>query len=431
MAIEVVLPTLHPGQTAAFRLRQPDGSPARFRSIRCGRRWGKTQLLETIACDGATKGQNIGVFAPDYKITAETYTEIAEILAPIKASASKIEGVIRTTTGGRIDFWTLDNERAGRSRKYHKVLIDEAAFGKPNLMRVWETAIKPSLLDYRGSAWAFSTPNGIDEENFFWRIGNQPEHGFAEFHAPSFTNPYLPADELEKLEAENHPLVFQQEYLAQWVSWAGVAFFAADKLLVDGKPVALPRICDKVFAVIDSAVKGGREHDGTFVSYWARSAHLGHPLVCLDWDVVQIDGAMLEHWIPGVFRRCEELARECRARMGSIGAFIEDAQSGSILLQQCANRGLPAQALPSTLTAAGKDNRAINASGPVYQGKVKFSGPAYEKVATFKGATRNHLWSQIISYRVGDKAAATRADDGLDTFTYAVAITLGNQEGVA
>lgn len=389
-------------------------------------------LLATIACDGAAKGQNIGIFAPDYKITAETYTEVSDILLPIKASSSKVEGVIRTITGGRIDFWTLENERAGRSRKYHKVLIDEAAFGKPNLMRVWETAIKPSLLDFKGSAIAFSTPNGIDEDNFFWRIGNEPKHGFSEFHLPSRTNPYLPVDELAVLEAQNHPLVYQQEYLAEWVSWAGVAFFGKEHLLVNGEPVDYPHVCDSVFAVIDSAVKGGKDHDGTAVSYWAYSEHIGHPLVCLDYDIVSIDGALLEHWIPNVFARLEELGRMCRARFGSRGAFIEDAQSGSILLQQCALRGLPATALPSDLTAAGKDVRAINASGPVYQGKVKFSRHAYDKNdVTFKGATRNHLVTQVFGFRVGDKQAATRADDLLDTFVYAIAITLGNREGIA
>ena len=139
---------------------------------------------------------------------------------------------------------------------------------------------------------------------------------------------------------------------------------------------------------------------------------------------------MLEHWIPNVFRRLEELAKECRARMGSGGAWIEDAQSGSIQLQQCANRGLPAQALPAKLTSAGKDGRALNVSGVVYQGMVKFSRYAFEKTVAFKGQTRNHLWSQIVGFRIGDKAAASRSDDGLDTFCYACAIALGNQEGV-
>jgi hypothetical protein len=49
----------------------------------------------------------------------------------------------------------------------------------------------------------------------------------------------------------------------------------------------------------------------------------------------------------------------------------------------------------------------------------------------YKGATRNHLWSQVVGFRVGDKDAARRADDLLDTFTYAVAITLGGEGGIA
>ena len=62
------------------------------------------------------------------------------------------------------------------------------------------------------------------------------------------------------------------------------------------------------------------------------------PLLILDWDIVQIEGAMLETWLPLVFARLEELARLCGARRGSIGAFIEDQNSGTILLQQALRR---------------------------------------------------------------------------------------------
>jgi hypothetical protein len=52
----------------------------------------------------------------------------------------------------------------------------------------------------------------------------------------------------------------------------------------------------------------------------------------LDWDVVQIEGALLETWLPAVFKALEELARLCRPRRGTLGAFIEDKNSGTILL---------------------------------------------------------------------------------------------------
>jgi hypothetical protein len=43
--------------------------------------------------------------------------------------------------------------------------------------------------------------------------------------------------------------------------------------------------------------------------------------------------------MPMVFDRLEELARLCQARHGSLGAFIEDKNTGTILLQQVLRRG--------------------------------------------------------------------------------------------
>lgn len=421
MPIEVHLPTLHPDQVRAYL------SWERYLAVQCGRRWGKTDLGKTIAVDGAVKRESIGWFAPDYKISSEAYTEVKEMLEPVLRTSSQTAGVMRTTTGGRIDFWTLENERAGRSRKYHKVIIDEGAFTKPNMMDIWNKSIKPTLLDYRGRAIVLSNTNGIDPQNFFWRICNQPEHGFKVFHAPTHNNPYLPADELERLELDNHPLVYAQEYLAEFVDWSGVAFFALDKLLVNGAPVELPTLCDAVFATIDTATKTGRENDGTAVTYWSLNKRSPHPLVVLDWDIIQIEGDLLETWLPTVFQQLEHLAKACGARMGSLGAWIEDKSSGTILLQQATRRKLNAHQIDSRLTAMGKSERAISVSGYHYRGSVKISTQANDKVTTYKTVTRNHLLGQVLGFRIGQKEPAE--DDLLDTYTYGVAIALGDAGG--
>ncbi len=416
----IVLPTLHPGQAAVYRMKK------RFKVVRCGRRWGKTDLLKTIAGDGAAKGRSIGWFTPDYKIQAEAYEEIHEILYPVIRKASKIDGVIRTITGGRIDFWTLNNPRAGRSRKYHKALLDEVAFAGSDMREIWEKSIKPSLLDYGGSAMAASTPAGDDPDNFFWQLCNDPSLGFAEYHAPTHTNPHLPASEIEKLERENAPLVYSQEYLANFVDWKGAAFFALDKMLEHGKPVIPTMNPDAVFAVVDTAVKDGSEHDGTAVTYFAVSKFHGYRMVVLDWDLVQIKGDLQEAWIPGVYRRCEELAAQYKARHGSLGAFIEDKQTGTILIQQAERKGLPGRAIDSKLTAAGKDARAISVSGYVHREEVKLSFYAFDKVINYKGVTRNHFIAQVCGFRIGVK---NQVDDLLDTFTYGISIGLGNSDG--
>jgi len=60
---------------------------------------------------------------------------------------------------------------------------------------------------------------------------------------------------------------------------------------------------------------------------------------------------------------------------------------------------------------------------------VKISEYAYDKVITFKDASRNHFLSQVTEFYVGDKNSGTRADDLLDVYVYGVAIGLGNKEG--
>ena len=199
--------------------------------------------------------------------------------------------------------------------------------------------------------------------------------------------------------------------------------------MVDGLPVPYPDKCDGVYAVIDTAVKGGKENDGTAVIYFAINNYIGHPLIILDWDIIQVDGALLESWMPVVLQHCEHLAGITKSRNGSLGAWIEDAAAGSILLQQGKNRDWDTKKIESDLTMMGKDERAISVSGYFHQEKVKLSQYAFDKVVNFKGATRNHLLTQVTSFRIGDKDAHKRADDLLDCFTYGIAIGLGNKYG--
>jgi len=455
-SIDVHLPVPHADQLRAYHLSEDarggdwaKNAGGRFKVGRCGRRWGKSTLGETWICEGVLDGEPTGWFAPDYKTLAEVRQEIFDLLDPIKVTSNKTDGVIRALTDGRVDFWSLENERAGRSRKYKRVVIDEAAFTNPNMMEIWERSIKPTLLDLDGEALVISNTNGVDTDNFLWRLCNQPEHGFIEFHAPSWANPLIPARRrketdadwkirqqavFDDLRAREHPLVFAQEYAAEFVDWSGVAFFELSRMLDrEGRPVEIPVRCDAVFAVADTATKTGSANDGTGLTYWAFAQHGGVGgtpiLILLDWDLVQIEGAMLEVWLPGVIENLEGWARRCSARAGSLGVHIENKNSGEILLQQAANRNLLAHPIESRLTAMGKDERAISVSGYVYRGEVKISSEAYHKVSTFKGVTRNHLISQVTGFRVGDKDAAKRADDLFDSWCYGVALSLGNAGG--
>lgn len=419
----IKLSKLHSGQQNLYDQRK------RFNATRCGRRWGKTRFMEWLAAREAINGMSVGIFAPEHKQLAEPWDNLRATLDPIVKTANRNDGTIKLITNGKIDFWTLnDNELAGRGREYDLVLIDEAAFTKSPQMKeeIWFKSIKPTLLVTRGSAWVFSTPNGVDYDNFFYAACMEDDMGFKSFHAPTSTNPYVPLEELELEEKRNHPLVFQQEYLAEFVDWSGVSLLSIDKML---PTVPYPTYSSAVYAVMDCAVKGGKEHDGTAVVYCAVTPMSPNPLTILDWDIVQIDGALLENWIPSVFSRLDELAKETKASHKSLGVFIEDMAAGSILLQQGRNRGWNVHAIDSKLTQYGKDERVINVSGYYHQEKVKISQYAFEKTIPFKGSTRNHLVTQMATFRIGDPDANKRSDDLLDAMVYAIAIGVGDKLG--
>jgi DNA methylase len=171
------------------------------------------------------------------------------------------------------------------------------------------------------------------------------------------------------------------------------------------------------------------EHDATAVTFFALDKLSRRaPLVILDWDIAQIEGALLETWLPMVFDRLEELSRLCGARHGSVGVWIEDKNSGTILLQQAIRRQWPATAIDSKLTAMGKDERALSVSGYVHCESVKYTDYAFDKTTVHKRKSRNHLVDQIESFRIGDKDNK-REDDLLDTFCYGIALTLGDGSG--
>lgn len=419
---KVHLQELHSAQVDIARSFNTDSRVV----IRCGRRFGKTTLLERTAIKRSFKGQRIGWFGPKYKLNLPTYNRISRALQPIIQSKSKIDQIIELKTGGAVEFWTLEDEDAGRSRFYDLVIIDEASLKLKKLKDIWQQAIAPTLLDRKGDAIMAGTPKGIDQDNYFYEACTNPVEGWKEFHAPTAANPMLDPEAVAKLKDEYPPLVYQQEYLAEFVDWAGSAFFSQDSLLVDGVAVDWPERCDGVFAVIDTALKDNLEHDGTAVTYFARNRIAGHPLIILDWDVLQIEGSLLEEWLPSVLMRCEELSVKCGSRHGSLGAWIEDKASGIVLIQQAQRKGLPVTAIDGVLTSMGKEGRALSVSGYVFQGMVKISKYAFERIVNYKGQSRNHLISQVCGFRMGQKDGPR---DLLDTFTYGVAISLGDSYG--
>ncbi len=154
----------------------------------------------------------MGWFAPSYKLALEAWRELVDRLAPITARMNEQDKRLELVTGGIIEVWTLDTPDPARGRKYALVVIDEAGITR-DLLEVWQSAIRPTLVDLKGRALILGTPKGRRHGFvvlFNRGLGEDPD--WASFRASTLENPYIPAEEVEAARRELPPEVFAQEF---------------------------------------------------------------------------------------------------------------------------------------------------------------------------------------------------------------------------
>ena len=201
----IVLPNLHAGQRAVVK------DSARFNVLQCGRRVGKTTLGEWLGAHTAIEAQPVGWFAPTYKYLTEPYGDLERRLEPILESSNRSEKKLTLSNGGSIEFWSLEDENAGRSRKYKRVIVDESGFVK-NLRSSWEFAIRPTLADLGGDAWFLGTPHGRRYFHQLFVKGQNGERGWKSFRLETADNPHIPPSEVEAARRDLPEDVFDQEF---------------------------------------------------------------------------------------------------------------------------------------------------------------------------------------------------------------------------
>ncbi len=356
------------------------------------------------------------IFRPlAYKLSSPTFKALKFALAPVIASVNASNGLIEIEGGGSIEIWTLEHPYAGRSRKYNLVELDEAAFGRNDLAEVYQSAIAPTLLDFKGRAIVASTPHGIEPDNFFYQVCTQEEFGFVA--GPSHKNPFLPRDELERLKRVHHPLIYRQEFEAEFVDLSGVGLFMVERMLQpDGTPWNMPAALNYVFAVVDSGVKGGVEHDASAaVFFGVQGWGERRTLYILDWEAVELGAASLERWFVSVVVKLCGYMKTLRIARAIGPVFVEPAGLGELLIAKFPGDATP---IDTVFVQRGKDIRALGCEPLINGGQVRLIKDAYERASTLKGQRLNHLTAQLSSFRVGDKLAAKRPDDLLDCVTY-------------
>lgn len=206
----------HPAQAAVH------ASPARFKVLSAGRRWGKTRLGVLECLDVAGRGGLAWWVAPSYKISQVGWKPLSRIASRIPGADVRLGDLeVRLPGGGTVAVRSADSEGGLRGEGLNFVVLDEAAFMRDT---VWTEELRPALSDHLGGALFISTPKG---RNWFWSIfqrGAAGEAGWASFTYPTSANPYIAKSEIEAARKDLPELVFLQEYEAQFVEMEGAVF---------------------------------------------------------------------------------------------------------------------------------------------------------------------------------------------------------------
>ena len=222
---------LHPAQQQVKR------EAKRFNVLCMGRRWGKTKFECDLLLETAEQGQPAGYFAPTYRHLMDGWRDLLDMAGPLLKRKDEQEKRIELTTGGVVECWSLDGEgaggrkdyKAGRSRKYKRVVIDEAGL-VPELEGIFEYAISPTLIDLKGDVWMGGTPNGRGGFYRFWRLGQKGspyyDSEWASWQMPTITNTTIPglAEELAREKRRKPEDAYKQEYEAEFLADSGQVF---------------------------------------------------------------------------------------------------------------------------------------------------------------------------------------------------------------
>ena len=217
----VRMPPLHRKQDEIRR------SPARFKVLSCGRRFGKTMLAAVVAISCAISGGAvwwIGPTAREAGIGWRAMRGLSEQIPGVKiARAAK---TITFPGGGWIAVLSAESMTL-RGEGLDLVVIDEAAF-LPSLLGTWQEDLRPALADRQGAAMFISTPNGRGDFYSLYCRAAQGQEGWASFQCRTADNPFIPQSEIEAARAELPDWVFAQEYLAEFVTFAGKVYKSFD-----------------------------------------------------------------------------------------------------------------------------------------------------------------------------------------------------------
>jgi phage terminase large subunit-like protein len=212
---------LHPAQLDIFN------SPARFKVVAAGRRFGKSRLAAWILIIKALQSESKDVWyiGPTFQQSKEImWSMLKELLHGTNLIHATHENIatITLTNGRKISLKGSDRPDTLRGVGLYYVVLDEYASMKPE---VWEKIIRPTLADVKGGALFIGTPEGKNHFYDIWaESGKEENTDWEQFQYNSTDNPLIDDEEIIQARNTMSTQAFRQEFEASFVSFTGGIF---------------------------------------------------------------------------------------------------------------------------------------------------------------------------------------------------------------
>ena len=199
---------------------------SRFRVVVGGRRLGKSYLsINELAKFSRKPNQRCLYVAPTYR---QAKTVIWDDLKAMLYAVNWVKKVnesdlsILLVNGSRITIRSSDNKDALRGGKYDFIVLDECADMDPE---TFYSVLRPTLSDTKGHALFIGSPKGRNWFYDLWVQAGATEDWSAHQYT-TIEGGFVDQEEIEAAKRDMDERQFQQEYLASFVDYAGVIYYA-------------------------------------------------------------------------------------------------------------------------------------------------------------------------------------------------------------
>lgn len=208
-------------------------TPARFKVIVAGRRWGKTAFsrIEIIIAAAMRPKQLVWYIAPTYSMAFDImWGQLKEAVPRTYVrSMNETKMTIVLKNGSIIQCKGADKPDSLRGRGVNLVVLDEYQDFKTG---VWQEAVFPTLTDRRGRAIIIGTPKAYNHLYELYSKGQSKDPAdkdWASWQFPTATSPFIPADELASAKRNLDERSYKQEFEASFETMAGRVYYPFDR----------------------------------------------------------------------------------------------------------------------------------------------------------------------------------------------------------